>query len=259
MPANSQKIKYVFNFPQGLVLLMDGGGSPDSVGGIYFKPHQGNDAFMVYGERKELFGKHAVTVAKNRDTGAGGYSLVYEFFWNNAPADIRLVKDKTTVTGVAVEQDAVRRMSDDIAAGKTVLHDVRDMQPDRVFNVARFADGRLLIQLLNRNELYLGTPGNYEKVDAKCVLQGGCSMYYQTPAGERIDLPYGMGGPLQNDSPKFKGEKLEYIDVKSDGNPAEFGLELASKIVPLDPFSPQLEEKKSPPSAKNAFPKPPGL
>ncbi len=258
MKQTQKEVKFAFNFPQGMVFFLKDEHSGEA-GKAYFKPHQSVDAFEISGERKELFGKHALTVEKNKETGAGGYSVVYEFFWTGAAPDIRLVNDKKTVTGVLLVSDAAARMSDDIAAGKIILRDAEDMKPERIFNAAVFADGRILIQLFDKRELYLGTPGNYKKLDAKLLAQGGCSMYYKTRGGVEISLPYSYGGPGTKDIPVAGGEILKYLNVAPGTDPAELGLVLPPRVKAPDPFSPELEKSNPPPARKNGFPKPPGL
>jgi hypothetical protein len=115
----------------------------------------------------------------------------------------------------------------------------------------------LLIQLFNKNELYLGTSGNYTKVDASLAFQGRNSMHYKLATGESIELPYGFDGPGENDIPKFKGEELVYLNARSGEDPAKFGLNLSAGIVHLDPFSPQLTASR-PGSPPRVTPKPPG-
>lgn len=250
-------VKFALEFPQGSILFMenDRPGVSGDVGAIYFQPRGAAEAFMVWGERKELFGKHAVTVAKDRETGAGGYSVVYEFGANGALADARLVSQAETVQGALATPETVQALNDALARGEIMLYGRQDTELSKVFNAASFPDGRLLVQLLNKNELYLGTPGNYEKVDAHLVAQGGNSMYYKTAAGEDIELPYGFGRPGRDDIPKFNGEELTYLPVEPGADPAKFGLALAPGVVHLDPFSQQLRTQK-PSAPKKDAPKP---
>ena len=239
MSKKNTEIKFALEFPQGQILFMksENSYSGSDIGGIYFRHQDSDDAFMVWGERKELFGKNAVTVAKNRETGAGGYSVVYEFDDKGALSDARLVSGDETVRGHLADAKTVQALQDKIAQGGMTFYDPRDTELAKVFNVASFPDGRLLVQLFNKNELYLGTPGNYEKVDAQLQAQGGNAMYYRTPEGESIDLPYGYGGPGRDDIPKYKGEELKYLDVQPGASPAKFGLDLAPGVRHLDPFS----------------------
>lgn len=234
MPATKPEIKFALNFPQGLILMTN-------TGGAYFMPHTGTDAFSVYGERKELFGKNAITVSENRDTGAGGYSIVYEFGNNNALADARLVKKGETFRGTLVDDKIITALNDAVAQDKIKLYTHQDTQPPKVYNVARFADGRLLVQMHDW-QLYIGTPGNFTKVDAEGTVQGGGSRYYKLKNGGEIALPYGYGGP-NGEIPTFDGEEMNWIKIQSD-DPARIGLVFPEGIKHLDPFSPQLAAAK---------------
>ena len=251
MTSKKDDIKFALDFPQGHILFMSGGGA-------YFHPHKGADAFMVWGERKELFGKNAITVSKDRDTGAGGYSVVYEFAENGALSDARLVNGTQTLRGALADSKTLQGLNDALAQGEITLYNRRDTEPASVFNAARFPDGRLLIQLANKNELYLGKPGSYEKLDATLQVQGGCSMYYKTAKGDSIALPYGMGGPGYDDIPKFNEEELTYVNVRPGQPPDKFGLDLSSGIRHLDPFSPEVAAPR-PVSTPKPAPKAPGL
>lgn len=235
---STAQIRFALDFPQGHILFIENSGA-------YFLPRHSMDAFQVWGERKELFGKHAISVREDRSAQTQAYNVVYEFSDSGALTDARLISKDQTVRGTLADQDTLNSLNGALAQKALTLYTQRDTEPDSVFNAARFADGRLLIQLMNRNELYIGTPGNFTKVDAQLYVQGGNSMYYRTPEGEQIDLPYGFGGPRHGEIPTFKGEPLIYIDTK-DGNPAQFGLDLARGVKHLNPFSPELVSAHTP-------------
>jgi hypothetical protein len=201
---------------------------------------------MLWGERKELFGKNAVTIKEDKKAGNGGYSVVYEFGENGSLKDARLVKGEETVYGRHVDEQTFKKLSDALAQDKINLHNVQDTQLSTVFNAASFADGRVLIQLLNKNELYLGTAGNFKKLDATLQVQGGNSMYYKTAAGDNIALPYSYGGPGPNDVPSFNDEELEYLPIQSGSDPKALGLEIPEGTKVLDPFSPEVLAKAKP-------------
>lgn len=246
MADTPKEIKFAIEFPQGHVLFMkdtNAYSNSTGIGGIYFRAHDSAHAFLVYGERKELFGKNAVTVGADRDTGATGYSVVHEFNAAGQLVDARLVSKEETLTGKLVDDAALAAMNAELAADKIRFLSQRDTELARVFNVASFPDGRLLVQLFNRNELYLGTPGNYEKLDAQLQAQGGNSMYYKLASGESIELPYSFGGPGRNDVPKFGDQELKYLDVKSGDKPEKYGLTIKPGVTPLTPFSPGLARK----------------
>jgi len=230
MTAPSQ-VKFGLTFPQGDMLFM-------TDGGIYFQPEGRNDAFMVWGERKELFGKNAVMVSKNRETGGGDYSLVYEFAEDGRLSDARLVTKTETIRGQLADVARLTAVNEGLADGSFKLYSTRDTALAKIFNVASFPDGRLLIQMFNENTLYIGKPGAYEKLDAKLHAQGGNSMYYKTAAGDSIELPYSFGGPGRNDIPKFNDEVLNYLNVEGRQDPKSFGLDLSGGIRHLDPFTP---------------------
>jgi len=232
------RVQFALDFPQGHILFLGNQGA-------YFLPHHSMDAFQIWGERKELFGKNAITVRGDRTTGAESYSVVHEFANDGKLLDARLVGTAATFHGQLADAETINNLNGALAQNALNLHSVRDTEPDRIFNAARFADGRLLIQLHNRNELYIGTPGNFEKVDAQLYVQGGNSMYYRTPEGEKIDLPYGYGGP-NGEAPSFKGEFLAYIKVNDNGDPAQFGLEIKRGIKHLSPFSPEVAVNQKP-------------
>lgn len=231
---NAPRVKFALDFPQGHVLFTE-------TQGAYFLPHHGLDGFQIYGERKELFGKNAITVRANPSTGDGEYSVVHEFTPSGQLSDARLVTRGQTFHGTLADAETVNNLNGALAQKAITLHNQQDTQPDRIFNAACFSDGRLLLQLHNRSELYIGTPGNFEKVDAQLVVQGGNSMYYRTPAGEDISLPYGYGGP-NHETPSFKGEYIAYIKVSGDGDPAQFGLTIDRGIPKhLSPVSPEVQ------------------
>jgi len=245
MPAK-QEIKFALNFPQGLILMTNAGGA-------YFMPHTGADAFQVYGEHKELFGKHAITIAQNYQTRDPGFSIVYEFGDNGALTDGRLVRQNETFRGTQVDAETVKKLNDAINQDKIKLYSTRDTQPPQVYNVARFADGRLLIQLHDW-QLYIGKPGSFEKVDATGTIQGGGSKYYKhNKTGGTIALPYGLGGP-NGEIPTFDGEEMNWIKIDSH-DPAKFGLVLPQGVKHLDPFSPEVTPVK-PSAPKAATPRP---
>lgn len=243
MKTDQAKVKFALSFPQGLVFFMENDNrfSGDDIGAIYFLPQADKNAFIVWGERKELFGKHAVTVRTNPGPGARNsgyaYSVVYEFLGGRL-ADARLVKDQETIYGALADQKTLRDLEGALARKEIVLRGRSDAEPDSVFNVARFPDGRLLIQLLNKNELYLGRDGDFKKLDAQLAVQGGCSMHYMLPTGEPIDLPYGYGGPGRKDIPTFAGVTLSYVEPHN-ADPAAYGLRLDARMKHLDPFSPK--------------------
>jgi len=243
MTENEFELKFVLQFPQGDVLCMKDpyNSDDDELGGVYFQPKGSNEAFIVWGERNDLFGKYAITVAKDRDTGAGDYSVVYEFNDSGSLLDARLVSKKETVRGTLADDKTVAALQDDVTQGRITFIERRDTELTKVFNAASFPDGTLLVQLHNRKGLYMGKDGNFTKVDAQLVVQGGGSMYYKTPDGASIDLPYGYGGPGRNDVPTFKGQELKYINVQSGSDPAKLGLKLEAAKPHLDPFSPQLK------------------
>ena len=168
--------------------------------------------------------------------------------------DARLVTGEHTVHGTLADQDFIQSLNGALAQNALKLYTTEDTRPDTIFNVARFVDGRYLIQMFNSNTLYLGTPGNYEKLQAKKVAQGGSSMYYRDIDGGDIALPWGMGEPRYGELPTYKGEELNYVKVSQKGDPAEFGLSVAAKLVHLSPFHPQLQPRK--PNADSSAPKP---
>lgn len=238
--AAKQNVKFALEFPQGIILVTDGGGA-------YFSPPRNTGAFQIYGEHKELFGKNALTVREDYTTRDPGYSVVYEFGDAGALTDARLVRGKDTFRGKLVDAVALADINAKISGGQITLYTTRDTQPPTVSRAARFADGRLLVMV--DRDLYLGTPGNYEKMDAQVVLQGGSSLYYKTGDGKSIALPWGMGGP-NGELPTFDGEPLNYVSNKSGEDPAKYGLTLPGRVAHLNPFSPQLSAQ---PAAKAAF------
>lgn len=224
-------VTFALAFPQGHILFLQNGGS-------YFLPAYSMDAFQVWAERKELFGKNALTVKGDKATA--DYSIVYEFTAAGVLSDARLVTKDQTINGTLADTDFINSVNGALAQSALKLYTTRDTQPDTVFNAARFGDGRLLIQLMNRNELYLGTPGAYTKLDAKLYTQGGNSMYYRDADGGQINLPYGLGGPRAGEPPTYKGEMLAYVAVDRSADPAQFGLDVFTGIKHLTPFSPEL-------------------
>lgn len=254
--AQNNDIKFALEFPQGRILCMKPDSfSRDDLGGVYFLPYESTEAFMVWGERKELFGKHAISVAKS-DSVETPYSVVYEFSETGALIDARLVSKAETARGTLADEKTVQSLAAAIGAGTVTLVSPRDTEPAKIFNVAQFPDGRLLVQLMNKNELYLGKPGSYEKLDARLAAQGGCSMYYKAASGETIQLPWGYGGP-NHETPTFGEQELVYnLKYKTGSDPATAGLDLSGGIVALNPFSPGLPAKPQAPALK---PQPPRL
>lgn len=238
-------VTFALHFTSGLVLFTERGGA-------YFLPANTMDAFQIYGEHKELFGKHAISVRGNRNTGEPDYSVVYEFNDAQALADARLVTREQTLRGTLADQQTIDALNGALLQNALTLYSTNDTRPTTIFNVARFADGRYLIQLFNENVLYVGTPGNYQKLDAQLHVQGGNSMYYRDTDGGEIALPWGFGEPRYGELPNFKGEELNYVSMKQNGDPAEFGLTVAGKPVHLSPFHPLLAQDSAP-----AQPKPP--
>ncbi len=238
-------VTFALHFTSGLVMFMERGGA-------YFLPANTMEAFQIYGERKELFGKHAISVRGNRETGEPDYSVVYEFNDAKVLSDARLVTRDHTLRGTLADQQTIDALNGALLQNALMLYTTRDTRADSVFNAARFADGRYLIQMSNDNVLYLGTPGNYEKLEAKLHIQGGNSMYYRDTDGGMIELPWGMGGPRHGEMPKFKGETLNYVEVGPKGDPAQFGLSVAGKPAHLSPFHPLLAQDSA-----GAQPKPP--
>jgi hypothetical protein len=259
MTNRNDELKCVLDFPQGRMLCMENNGYSsvsDIFGPVYFLPRNGTEAFLVAGKYKELFGRNAICVGECKERGIDtAYSLVYDVA-NGALTDPRLVKETETGTGTEAvkgelaDESVVQNLKAALAQGKITLYDHDDTKPESIYNVAQFPDpdGRLLIQLSNKNELYLGVLGNYEKLDAQLQVQAGGDMYYEMATGEFIELPYGLYGPRPDDTPTFNGEELEYLIDVSD-KPAAFGLELPPAVAHLNPFSPQLTAPKpaSPP------------
>ncbi len=240
-----QKVKFALEFPQGLVVIIESSGA-------YFKPQNSNDAFMISGERKELFGKNAITVQKDYASKRGGYAVVYEFGENGN--DVRLVRGQETIKGNLADDATVQALNDKLANDTLKLYSTRDTQPRKVFSAARFSDGRVLLHFEDKRELYIGTPGNYQRVDARQTLQGGSSMWYQTADGVTISLPWSFDGPPQGEMPMYGDEMLNYVSTGRD-DPAKFGFVVPEPVNPLDPFSPEVTTPKpaAPASAKNAF------
>lgn len=246
---------FALSFPQGHILFMENKDryAHDKVAGIYFLPTDAHEAFLVWGSRQELFGKKAVEVSEDKDADMAAYTIVYEFDEAGALSDARLVTRGQTVRGKLADENFVQTTNAALAQGVITLYTKEHTAADKIFNVAQFNDGRLLVQLFNKNELYLGTPGHFQKLDARHVAQGGNSMYYALPDGGKISLPYGYGGPGRGDIPQFKDEVLTYRnDYKTGDDPAKVGLNLGTGIKHLAPFpKPQLHQ--TPP-----VPKPPG-
>lgn len=244
MPA-SQKVKFALEFPQGLVVITESGGA-------YFKPQNSNDAFTVPGERKELFGKNAIIVQQDYASKRGGYAVVYEFGENGN--DVRLVRGQETIKGKLADDATVQALNDRLANDTLRLYSTRDTQPRKVFNAARFSDGRMLLHFEDKRELYIGTPGNYQRVDAQQTIQGGNSLYYKTADGVKISLPWSFGGPPDDEMPMYGDEVLNYASRGND-DPAKFGFVVPEPVKPLDPFSSEvcIPKPTAPVSAKNAF------
>lgn len=233
--SQTNSVAFALNFPQGTIIFTERAGS-------YFMPTGTMDAFQIYGEHKELFGKKAISVRGNHNTGEPDYSLVYEFNDAQALTDARLVTRDRTLRGTLADQDTLNTLNGALAQGALTLYTTQDTAPAMLSRVARFVDGRYLILVSNRDhDLYIGTPGNYEKVDARLAIQGGNSLYFQTPQGERIDLPYSFGGPRHGELPTYKGEELNYVTLRQNGDPGEFGLDLKKGMTHLSPFHPALE------------------
>lgn len=246
MSQTDNSVSFALSFPQGHILFMQRGGA-------YFVPANTMDGFQIYGEGKELFGKRAITVRGNRTTNTPDYSVVYEFNDQQQLTDARLITNDQTLRGTLASQDVVDSFNGALAQDALKLYSTRDTQPDTIFNVARFVDGRYLIQMSNTNTLYLGTPGNYQKLDARLYVQGGNSMYYRDSDGGEIALPYSYGGPRHGELPTYKGEELNYVSLKQNGDPAEFGLVLADKQAHLSPFHPDVvkaNQGSTPPAPK---------
>jgi hypothetical protein len=229
-------IKFVLEFPQGRMLFLKTGAGNDSdpaaAGGVYFLPPGGADAFMVYGDRKELFGKNAITVSRGPNVQVP-YSLVYEFSAAGALLDGRLVSADLTTPGKLLGADVVQQLNHDLAEGAITLRSPQDTLPVQVHRAAQFPDGRLLLQL-SKDQLYLGKPGNYQKLDAELTLIGGSSKYYRLADGGNIGLP---GRTTLDEGPTFKGERLVYLDIRGAEDPARFGLSLPAGLKAQSPFS----------------------
>ncbi len=253
MAKTPTEVKFALEFPQGLVLFMKDDFKPEEVGGVYFMPKKSNDAFMIYGERKELFGKNAITVSHNRQTGEKGYSLVYEFSESGALTDARLVSDKETLKGQMLDVFVTRDLNVSIAQDHLKLHSVRDTAPVLVSNVLRMENGQTLIQLGN-DELYVGTQGNYTKLDAKPTMRGGSSLYYKAACGENIAIH----GRDSYDASMFGDKELTHLNVKYGEDPAKLGLILPQKIKHLTPFSPEVYTSPGAAFKASSAPKAPG-
>lgn len=239
MPMSApQKVKFALEFPQGLIIMTEDREA-------YFKPQNSNDAFMIGGERKELYGKNAIIVPRH-----GGYAVVYEFGENGN--DIRLVRDTETIKGKLADDTTVQTLNDKLLNNTLKLHSVRDTQPRKVSNAARFSDGRMLLHFSDKRELYIGTPGSYQRVDAKQTLQGGSSMWYKTADGVTIALPSSFDGPPHGKMPMYGDEVLNYVS-KGEDDPAKFGFTVAEPVKPLNPFSPEVRPTAPTSAAKNAF------
>lgn len=251
--AAAPEINFALEFPQGHILFMKP--TQSSGGGTYFVPNDSEAGFALWGENKELFGKKAINVAKS-DTVQTPYSLVYEFAEDGALTDARLVTQGQTLRGKLADEMTVQTLNAALAQDQLKLYGYRDLEPVTVYNVAQFPDGKLLLQISNKHELYLGTPGNFEKLDAHLVAQGGCSMYYKLATGESIELPWGLGGMRHGEPPVFAGEELTYLNVPPGSDPAKFGLTFPAKATPLNPFSPGIAPAAT---AQRTAPKAPGL
>lgn len=233
MPSTITSLSFAIDFPQGLILFTG------QNKGAYFLPHDSKDAFMIYGDQKELFGKKAIMVSKNANSLTEKYDLVYEFNDEGRLIDARLIEGQQTIRGTLVDPAQLQKLNAEI--GEITFYNHTDFQLRRVFNVASFADGRLLLEL-SKDELYIGTPGNYTKVDATLEIQGGSEKYYRTADGGMIAL---VGhGFFNAKKPKFKDEEMTWVN-NPDSNPASFGLDLPERdVTPLNPFSPRFKSLK---------------
>lgn len=244
MSTDKSEIKFALAFPQGHILFM-------AAGVIYFLPNDGDRAYMVYGERKELFGKNAVSVQGNRQTGEEGYSVVYEFAEDGALYDARLVSRGQTLRGSLAPQNVVDTISAGIGQGAITLLTPDQTRPESIVNVARFPDGRLLVQLSKERALYVGTDGNFTKIDARLHAQGGSTMIYRLGTGGTVYLPWSFGGPARGEAPKYEETELSYLH-----NPTaeSIGFTLDQGIKPLTPFSAEVLK-----NTQGAAPKPPSM
>lgn len=234
-------LKFALQFPQGAMLFFQGGQHAlNGVGDVYFLPRGGTDAFMLDGMQSSCAGETTLAVFKDKDLGIPPYDVVYRLDENGRPAAAQLRHDGRSTDGACMPDDDFGALQAAVSDGKIRLHDLAAQQPPRVFNIARFADGRLLVQLLFRAELYLGTPGNFQKLDVKLAGRQGNSRIYELPDGERIDLPWTAAGPGL-EPPVFKGVTLQYLNFYTGDAPAKYGLDIYC-VRPVCPFSPEIHQ-----------------
>ena len=68
--SQTTSVAFALNFPQGTIIFTERAGS-------YFMPTGTMDAFQIYGEHKELFGKKAISVRGNRNTASTYGQVVF--------------------------------------------------------------------------------------------------------------------------------------------------------------------------------------
>ena len=224
-----KKIDYILEFPEGDFLIVNN--AP------YFMPQDSDKAYMGWGARKELMGKIHHEIGTQSDQFEK-FDLTYEVEDDSLIA-ARLITPFSRSAGKLGNDEKIAKLESAIEDGSLELMG----QPKKPFicRAANFEDGRTILLMENieegkRHTLLVGTPNNYEKVEITNGVQGGCSFYYQTEDKQRVEFPYGFGGPQPGEPPMFGDEELTYIDVKDETDFEAFGVEVNGPEPHLDPF-----------------------
>jgi hypothetical protein len=243
MPAaNAPKISHILEFAEGTFLIA--GGAP------YFVAPGDEAAYLAYGSREELLGKHCHKL-ETRAAGFKTYALTYEFEGDELIA-ARLISPLGRSKGWEASPSLRARFAAAVESGALPLHGRQE--PPRIVRAARTAGGRTLLMLENMpgedfRSLMIGPeagkPGAFEKLPVKTYMQGGAHFIFQLADGGSVDLPSGLMGPGPGDFPSYNGEPMAYLDPGKLSF-AALGIAAAPTRLHLDPFCPELQAPPRP-------------
>lgn len=251
---SERKISHALDFPEGRFIFIgqrfNGGNIP------YFMRPGDNKAYLCYGDRKELLGKHAHTVKTTSNSTEKDYTLTYELE-DDALIAARLITEDSRSTGNLTDSKIVADLNQKLEDGSFDLMG----RPNKanIMRVLDIGNDQTIVVVENfhpekRFTVFIGTPGNYQRLDVGGYVQGGNSFFIDDIGnGKNLELPWSVCGPNPREFPVYGGEPVKYLypdtihDMAYDFE--KFGLK-APEVTHISPFTPT----KKPPSAAAAKP-----
>jgi hypothetical protein len=221
---SSPQILFALAFPEGIFLVLNSDtqrlsadeikkrlASPTALSraSAAFLLSGADDAFYLYAEKQELFGKIAhKTIA---DDISDAYALVYEFNRRSTLMDARLIQGNYTANGRILSAAETAALQAQIDNQRISFYTKRDLTPEEVKGVYTLDTGEHVVALQKSYDLYvLKKNDSAEKLDATCTLISGSSRIYKRADGTQFELHFNQAidKPLASKNPADYGITL---------------------------------------------------